>query len=164
MYIKNFSCVWVSSILLVSQSLVASCRRYLEVNSYIMRCCMSVKSSVNQLNYPLRNWTQVEANSGNCCIFAVLSDPAKRLDYDLSGTYEINRYSLRVRILSDNIKLHDIHHWFCISHYCFLLERLYSSHDNCYSFMQEYLTRFKGMILTCNGLGINHSSAWRVLL
>ncbi|BAS80391.1 Os02g0693200, partial [Oryza sativa Japonica Group] len=24
----------------------------------------------------------------------------------------------------------------------------------------EYLTRFKGMILTCNGLGIDHSSKW----
>ncbi|ONK72186.1 uncharacterized protein A4U43_C04F16670 [Asparagus officinalis] len=52
--------------------------------------------------------------------YRVLSDPAKRLDYDISGTYEINRYTLR-----------------------------------------EYLTRFKGMILTCNGLGISHSSAWR---
>lgn len=52
--------------------------------------------------------------------YKVLSDPIKRLDYDISGNYEINRYSLR-----------------------------------------EYLTRFKGMILTCNGLGINHSSAWR---
>ncbi|KAK3020319.1 hypothetical protein RJ639_046531 [Escallonia herrerae] len=24
----------------------------------------------------------------------------------------------------------------------------------------EYLTRFKGMILTCNGLGIGHTSVW----
>ncbi|XP_020261257.1 uncharacterized protein LOC109837433 isoform X1 [Asparagus officinalis] len=55
--------------------------------------------------------------------YRVLSDPAKRLDYDISGTYEINRYTLR-----------------------------------------EYLTRFKGMILTCNGLGISHSSAWTELL
>lgn len=51
--------------------------------------------------------------------YRVLSDPAKRLDYDLSGNYEIDKYSLR-----------------------------------------EYLARFKGMILTCNGLGINHSSLW----
>ncbi|XP_017697650.1 chaperone protein DnaJ-like isoform X2 [Phoenix dactylifera] len=51
--------------------------------------------------------------------YKVLSDPAKRLEYDISGTYEINRYTLR-----------------------------------------EYLTRFKGMILTCNGLGINHSPFW----
>lgn len=27
---------------------------------------------------------------------AVLSDPAKRLDYDLTGTYEIDKYTLRV--------------------------------------------------------------------
>ncbi|KAH7687409.1 DnaJ domain-containing protein, partial [Dioscorea alata] len=51
--------------------------------------------------------------------YKVLSDPAKRLDYDMSGSYIINRFSLR-----------------------------------------EYLARFKGMILTCNGLGIDHSSAW----
>jgi hypothetical protein len=54
-----------------------------------------------------------------CSVFSVLSDPAKRLEYDLSGCYELNRYTLR-----------------------------------------EYLTRFKGMILTCNGLGIDHSSKW----
>ncbi|XP_020084776.1 uncharacterized protein LOC109707706 isoform X3 [Ananas comosus] len=51
--------------------------------------------------------------------YKVLSDPVKRLEYDISGSYEINRYTLR-----------------------------------------EYLTRFKGMILTCNGLGINQSSIW----
>jgi len=51
--------------------------------------------------------------------YKVLSDPAKRLEYDLSGCYEINQYTLR-----------------------------------------EYLTRFKGMILTCNGLGIDHNSKW----
>jgi hypothetical protein len=28
----------------------------------------------------------------------VLSDPGKRLEYDLSGCYEINQYTLRVRI------------------------------------------------------------------
>ncbi|KAF9624668.1 hypothetical protein IFM89_012845 [Coptis chinensis] len=49
--------------------------------------------------------------------YRVLSDPAKRLDYDLNGNYEINRYTLG-----------------------------------------EYLTRFKGMILTCNGLGISQAS------
>ncbi|GLT72277.1 hypothetical protein SLA2020_442270 [Shorea laevis] len=47
--------------------------------------------------------------------YTVLSDPTKRLDYDLTGVYEIDKYSLR-----------------------------------------EYLARFKGMILTCNGLGISH--------
>ncbi|KAI3918512.1 hypothetical protein MKX01_041832 [Papaver californicum] len=51
--------------------------------------------------------------------YKVLSDPAKRLDYDLTGKYEIDKYSLR-----------------------------------------EYLTRFKGMILTCNGLGIDHAAIW----
>lgn len=51
--------------------------------------------------------------------YKVLSDPAKRLDYDLTGNYEIDKYTLR-----------------------------------------EYLTRFKGMILTCNGLGISHTSIW----
>lgn len=29
-------------------------------------------------------------------LFAVLSDPDKRLEYDISGSYEIDRYSLRV--------------------------------------------------------------------
>ncbi|KAK4256066.1 hypothetical protein QN277_008979 [Acacia crassicarpa] len=47
--------------------------------------------------------------------YSVLSDPAKRNEYDSTGIYEIDKYSL-----------------------------------------QEYLARFKGMILTCNGLGINH--------
>ncbi|MQL84115.1 hypothetical protein Taro_016608 [Colocasia esculenta] len=51
--------------------------------------------------------------------YRVLSDPDKRLDYDLSGSYEINRYTLR-----------------------------------------EYLSRFKGMILTSNGLGINPPQNW----
>ncbi|XP_038724347.1 chaperone protein DnaJ isoform X2 [Tripterygium wilfordii] len=48
--------------------------------------------------------------------YRVLSDPDKRLDYDFTGIYEIDKYSLR-----------------------------------------EYLSRFKGMILTCNGLGISHA-------
>ncbi|KAG6737574.1 hypothetical protein POTOM_059102 [Populus tomentosa] len=48
---------------------------------------------------------------------AVLRDPDKRFDYDLTGIYEIDKYTLR-----------------------------------------EYLTRFKGMILTCNGLGIGNAS------
>ncbi|CAA2963336.1 uncharacterized protein LOC111388338 isoform X2 [Olea europaea var. sylvestris] len=51
--------------------------------------------------------------------YKVLSDPDKRLDYDLNGNYEIDKYTLR-----------------------------------------EYLSRFKGMILTCNGLGISHTSIW----
>ncbi|XP_075107976.1 uncharacterized protein LOC107804701 isoform X2 [Nicotiana tabacum] len=49
--------------------------------------------------------------------YTVLSDPDKRLDYDLNGNYEINDYTL-----------------------------------------PEYLSRFKGMILTSNGLGM--SSVW----
>lgn len=36
-------------------------------------------------------------------MFTVLSDPAKRLDYDISGTYEVNRYSLRVTVILDII-------------------------------------------------------------
>ncbi|XP_054813928.1 uncharacterized protein LOC129314503 isoform X2 [Prosopis cineraria] len=51
--------------------------------------------------------------------YSVLSDPARRIEYDLTGIYEIDKYSL-----------------------------------------QEYLARFKGMILTCNGLGINHTQIW----
>ncbi|KAI9110577.1 hypothetical protein K1719_018443 [Acacia pycnantha] len=51
--------------------------------------------------------------------YSVLSDRAKRNEYDSTGIYEIDKYSL-----------------------------------------QEYLARFKGMILTCNGLGINHSQIW----
>lgn len=49
----------------------------------------------------------------------MLSDPDKRLDYDLNGDYEINKYTL-----------------------------------------PEYLARFKGMILTCNGLGMSQDSVW----
>ncbi|XP_042985641.1 dnAJ-like protein slr0093 isoform X1 [Carya illinoinensis] len=55
--------------------------------------------------------------------YKVLSDPAKRLDYDLTGIYEIDKYTLR-----------------------------------------EYLARFKGMILTCNGLGISHLPIWYTLI
>ncbi|KFK37738.1 hypothetical protein AALP_AA3G023100 [Arabis alpina] len=50
--------------------------------------------------------------------YNVLMDPALRFEYDLTGIYEIHKYTLR-----------------------------------------EYLARFKGMILTCNGLGISHSSS-----
>ncbi|KAG2708838.1 hypothetical protein I3760_05G211200 [Carya illinoinensis] len=48
--------------------------------------------------------------------YKVLIDPDKRIDYDLTGIYEIDKYTLR-----------------------------------------EYLARFKGLILTCNGLGISQS-------
>ncbi|KAJ6697203.1 hypothetical protein OIU85_003556 [Salix viminalis] len=51
--------------------------------------------------------------------YNVLRDPDKRFDYDITGIYEIDKYTLR-----------------------------------------EYLTRFKGMILTCNGLGIGNTSIW----
>ncbi|KAF3792970.1 Chaperone protein [Nymphaea thermarum] len=51
--------------------------------------------------------------------YRVLSDPSKRLDYDIAGNYDIERYTL-----------------------------------------SEYLSRFKGMILTCNGLGIGDASLW----
>ncbi|KAB2037202.1 Chaperone DnaJ [Gossypium arboreum] len=51
--------------------------------------------------------------------YNVLIDPDKRFEYDLTGIYEIDKYTLR-----------------------------------------EYLARFKGMILTCNGLGISHTSTW----
>ncbi|KAJ9180915.1 hypothetical protein P3X46_009102 [Hevea brasiliensis] len=51
--------------------------------------------------------------------YRVLSDPAERSDYNLTGIHEINKYTL-----------------------------------------QEYLARFKGMIITCNGLGISHKSIW----
>ncbi|XP_061946724.1 uncharacterized protein LOC133670223 isoform X3 [Populus nigra] len=51
--------------------------------------------------------------------YKVLSDPAKRFDYDLTGIHEIDKYTVR-----------------------------------------EYLARFKGMILTCNGLGISNTSTW----
>ncbi|XP_031265401.1 uncharacterized protein LOC116123811 [Pistacia vera] len=51
--------------------------------------------------------------------YKVLSDPDKRLEYDFTGIYEIDKYTLR-----------------------------------------EYLARFKGMILTCNGLGISQPSIW----
>ncbi|WZZ22227.1 hypothetical protein YC2023_123614 [Brassica napus] len=50
--------------------------------------------------------------------YNVLIDPAARFEYDLTGIYEIHKYTLR-----------------------------------------EYLARFKGMILTCNGLGISQSLA-----
>ncbi|XP_024015343.1 uncharacterized protein LOC18023478 isoform X2 [Eutrema salsugineum] len=50
--------------------------------------------------------------------YNVLMDPALRFEYDMTGIYEIHKYTLR-----------------------------------------EYLARFKGMILTCNGLGISHSSS-----
>ncbi|KAL3573992.1 hypothetical protein D5086_024605 [Populus alba] len=53
--------------------------------------------------------------------YKVLSDPAKRFEYDLTGIYEIDKYTVR-----------------------------------------EYLARFKGMILTCNGLGISNTSTWLV--
>ncbi|XP_039034139.1 chaperone protein DnaJ-like [Hibiscus syriacus] len=51
--------------------------------------------------------------------YNVLIDPEKRFEYDLTGIYEIDKYTLG-----------------------------------------EYLARFKGMILTCNGLGISHTSTW----
>ncbi|CAM0944813.1 unnamed protein product [Alopecurus aequalis] len=44
------------------------------------------------------------------------------------------------------------------------ITRLEYDFSGCYEINQytahEYLSRFKGMILTCNGLGIEHSSKW----
>ncbi|XP_057860768.1 uncharacterized protein LOC131069391 isoform X2 [Cryptomeria japonica] len=51
--------------------------------------------------------------------YTVLSDRVKRLDYDISGNYDVQQYTLA-----------------------------------------EYLSRFKGMILTCNGLGIGNVPSW----
>ncbi|KAL0887766.1 hypothetical protein Bca101_011749 [Brassica carinata] len=59
--------------------------------------------------------------------YNVLIDPAARFEYDLTGIYEIHKYTLRRR-------------------------------PNAFV-TQEYLARFKGMILTCNGLGISQSLA-----
>ncbi|KAG8059800.1 hypothetical protein GUJ93_ZPchr0002g23416 [Zizania palustris] len=42
--------------------------------------------------------------------YTVLSDPAKRLEYDLSGCYELNGYSLRVRLSSVIVPPHS---WAC---------------------------------------------------
>ncbi|KAK9191207.1 hypothetical protein WN943_019818 [Citrus x changshan-huyou] len=64
--------------------------------------------------------------------YTVLSDPDKRLDYDFTGIYEIDKYTLR------------------------FIDYLRHSATA----IQEYLARFKGMILTCNGLGISHTSMW----
>lgn len=51
--------------------------------------------------------------------YKVLSDPVKRLDYDMSGDVDVQQYTII-----------------------------------------EYLNRFKGLILTCNGLGIEHAPQW----
>lgn len=40
------------------------------------------------------NW--IELNSFLLFVFAVLSDPAKRIEYDLTGSYEIDKYSVQV--------------------------------------------------------------------
>ncbi|BBM97387.1 hypothetical protein MPTK1_1g05320 [Marchantia polymorpha subsp. ruderalis] len=50
--------------------------------------------------------------------YRVLSDPAKRLEYDMKGDF-VQEYSII-----------------------------------------EYLNRFKGLILTCNGLGISNQNQW----
>lgn len=47
-------------------------------------------------------------------MFTVLSDPAKRLDYDISGTYEVNRYSLRVTVILDIINFECSGNLYCI--------------------------------------------------
>ncbi|KAH7420654.1 hypothetical protein KP509_13G015900 [Ceratopteris richardii] len=49
----------------------------------------------------------------------VLSDPIKRLDYDMGGAVDVQQYTII-----------------------------------------EYLNRFKGLILTCNGLGIDSAPQW----
>ena len=95
--------------------------------------------------------------------FAVLSDPAKRLDYDITGNYEIDKYTLQVRIsiVSSGLDLSTCFNslWLCDSS---------MMHPNYLGYLstsiQEYLTRFKGMILTCNGLGMSHSSIWYISL
>ncbi|XP_024525887.1 uncharacterized protein LOC9644689 isoform X2 [Selaginella moellendorffii] len=51
--------------------------------------------------------------------YTVLSDPAKRRDYDMRADFNVQEYSII-----------------------------------------EYLNRFKGLILTCNGLGIGDLSEW----
>jgi hypothetical protein len=42
-------------------------------------------------------------------VFSVLSDPAKRLEYDLSGCYEINQYTLRVRFSCSLARQQSLH-------------------------------------------------------
>ncbi|GMP93217.1 hypothetical protein CsSME_00043149 [Camellia sinensis var. sinensis] len=84
--------------------------------------------------------------------YTVLSDPAKRLDYDITGNYEIDKYTLRVRIsiVSSGLDLSTCFNslWLCDS------SVMHPNYLGCLSTsIQEYLTRFKGMILTCNGLG-----------
>lgn len=87
---------------------------------------------------------------------AVLSDPDKRIDYDLSGSYEINRYTLRV-IISSPFR-------FFFFLFFFVLPFKINEQEQALSHvclpLQEYLSRFKGMILTCNGLGINSCPKW----
>ncbi|KAH7420655.1 hypothetical protein KP509_13G015900 [Ceratopteris richardii] len=51
--------------------------------------------------------------------YRVLSDPIKRLDYDMGGAVDVQQYTII-----------------------------------------EYLNRFKGLILTCNGLGIDSAPQW----
>eukprot|EP00250_Pteridium_aquilinum_P009075 c18427_g1_i1 orf=847-1215(-) len=51
--------------------------------------------------------------------YRVLSDPIKRLDYDMGGDIDVQQYTII-----------------------------------------EYLNRFKGLILTCNGLGIETGAQW----
>lgn len=51
--------------------------------------------------------------------YNVLSDPGKRLDYDMRGDVDVQHYTII-----------------------------------------EYLNRFKGLILTCNGLGMENKPQW----
>jgi hypothetical protein len=57
------------------------------------------------IGYGLENSKQLVVNDSRgkhlltivfLCYFVVLSDPAKRLDYDLTGSCEIEKYSLQV--------------------------------------------------------------------
>ena len=64
--------------------------------------------------YGLEKWNQLVVSDSRggylltidfLCYFVVLSDPVKRLDYDLTGACEIEKYSLQVLKLKNLVLL-----------------------------------------------------------
>lgn len=81
-----------------------------------------------------------------CC--PVLSDPVKRREYDSKGMLYVYDCNVVVRI--SPIPSRSIHYvLFTYTRLIFLQISIYC--------LQDYLNRYKGLILTCNGLGMRHS-------